>query len=393
MIKKLLFLISILTIVCQAQPFGKNADGFRIIKSSYSNSSGENGSTNFYYNNNSVLHKSFWTLEDGSRFSTNYYENDENGNIIATYREFSDSLTSFEMFKYNKDGNKVSEQFSRSDKKNGTAIYNYENGLLKTANYQNHKGWLNGIVKYECDKYNKLISGKFHQDEKEIANITYKYDINGNFVEENWDFSGKWSQKFIYRYENIRILKNYYANPFLQIPHGVRIKEEYYTYNNEKSGPSYYNYNERGLLGIKKFVRSDSTFTITKYKYDENGKLKKSYRQYSDSKNAYFTYFYDENSNLALREFFKNDSLFGYESYFYNSENKLYKAVLKNFDSWLSGEISFQYNPNGQLDKGFFDGKDSFDAKISFIYEEDLLVEILWNFSFGKFQKYTFDYE
>jgi len=391
MIKRLIIFFLLFVGISLAQPFGKATKGFRIIKTNYSNSSGEKGSTKFFYNSNSFVYKSFWSLENGSRYSTNLYEHDENGNIISAYREFSDSLTSFEIFQY-ENGNKVLEKFSRSDGKNGSASDYYENGLQKSVTFQNHKGWLNGVVKYQYSE-NKKVSGKLFRDNNEIAIIDYKYDENRNLIEEYWDFSGKWNQKFIYVYENTNLQKTHYTSPYLKMPSNVRIKEEFYTYNNEKNGPSHYHYNDNGFLETKEFIRSDSVSTITKYEYDEQGKLIKSFRQYSDNRNAYFTYSYDENDNLVLRNFMVNDSLFGYEAYFFDSENKLYKAVLKSFDSWLSGEISYTYKPNGELEKGFFIGKDGFDAEIIFTYNDDLLKEVVWNFSFEKFQKYIFEYE
>ncbi|MGD2034466.1 MAG: hypothetical protein PVF73_05375 [Bacteroidales bacterium] len=377
-----------------AQPFGEAVPGYRIVKLDYENSSGEKGSTFFAYNVNGVLVKALWSLDDKSRSSVNHYEHDENGNLVSAFREFSDGLTSFELFMYDSSGNKVSEYFYRSDSLSGFASYEYRDNRLITALMNNYKGWLNGTVHYSYNKENKRGSGIMTTGNNAVCRILYEYDSTGNLSKESWDFNGKWSQTFYYSYEKTGLKKNYYSSPFLSVPGKYRISKEYYTFNNETGGPSSYAYNEQGLLTGKVFTRSDGVSTETYYKYDEAGKPVSSERNYSNGEVAEFFYCYDENDNLVTRYYYRGDTLFGFESYLYDSDGLLCKAYLHNFDNWLTGTISFDIREPGVISGGEFKGRDGFDASIVFTYNtEGLLSEIKWDFSFGKFQQYRFDYE
>ncbi|MBN2282198.1 MAG: hypothetical protein JXQ65_16570 [Candidatus Marinimicrobia bacterium] len=392
MFKKILMIGFIAFGFCQAQPFGKSADGFRIIRSFYSNTSGEEGQTKFLYNEKGILTRGFWSLKDGSRHSVNYYEHNANGNILSVYRDFSDSLTSFERMTYTKNGDKIAEYFSSSDGRSGSATCQYEEGLLASADLDHYKGWLTGQMKFRYNTEKRLVSAQLFHQEKAVADVDYRYDPWGNLIEETWDFAGKWGQKFLYQYENLKLPKNFYSSPFLQVPHGVRILKEDYSFNGEINGASFYQYNENGLLKIKNYVRSDSVSTITHFEYDGEGKLSQSYRSYSDRRRAYFTYHYDERKNLVARNCIIDKSLAGYEYYFYDAENQLVKAVLSQFDGWLSGVILFEHTPGQEIKRGYFRDQTGLNAEISFTYEKDLCTEILWNFSDGRFQKYNFIY-
>ncbi len=377
-----------------AQPFGEAAMNFRIIRLDYENKSGEIAKTYFKYDKNGILSEAFWVLDDQSRSSTNLYEYDSNGRLIAAYRDFSDGLTSFELFSYDSLGNKISERFCRSDSVSGFATYEYKNNYIQQADLKNHKGWLNGKLVYRYDNQKKKESARLMNNDKTICLISFEYDENQNLSKECWDFQGNWSQTFIYHYERKDLKRNYYSSPFLTTKGVYRICRENYTYNLENGGPSFYHYNEEGLLVKKIFVRSDSMITTTSYEYDPRRKLMASKRNYSDGTSARFSYLYDENENLVLREYFRGDTLAGFESYLYNSEGDIIKAYVKNLDDWLTGMIDYHHNELGITTGGEFKGENGFDALISFNYNDDgLLFEIIWEFTFGKFQKYTFEYE
>jgi hypothetical protein len=364
-----------------AQPFGKAAPDFHVIQINYQNSSGEKGKTYFKYDKKGHLDRGLWILDDSSRYSENYYECDINGNVVSAFRDFSDSMTSYEYFDLNSSGDKISEIFIRSDSVTGSAKYQYIDRKLKTAVFDNYKGWLSGTVSYEYNSLNQMIEGKLFRNDKEICRIAYSYDDNGNMTREHWNFNGKWSQTFDYIYKRNDLPSNYYSSPFLSCDSDHRIKSEYYTFNDQIGGPSYYNYNDDGLLVKKVFVRSDSVSTETIYEYDSDGRLVLSKRAYSDKKSAHFTYKYDENDDLILRKFFKGDSLIGFESYLYNNDGELIKAYLHNFDEWLTGIISFENSFLGKVNSARFIGKDGINADILFDYDNDgLLRTILWRF-------------
>jgi len=390
----LLLVVLSLNIFLYSQPFGDAAANFRITKLEYENSGGEKACTYFKYDNNGILIKAFWILDDKSRSSANFYEYDSNGWLISAYREFSDGLTSFELFSYDSIGNKISEHFYRSDSVSGFATYQYEDNYLKQADFKNHKGWLSGTMMYQYNELKKKINAVLVKDGKTICHVNYEYDDNNNLTEELWDFQGQWKQTFKYYYEKKDISKNYYSSPFLTTKGSYRICKENYTFNNEIGGPSIYYYNAEGLLHKKVFIRSDSIATTTFYEYDPERKLITSKRNYSDGSAAVFNYVYDENSNLVFRSYNREDTLTGFESYLYNSEGDLIKAYIKNFDNWLTGIIYYNLEETGRITGGEFKGENGFDALITFNYNnKDLLSEIIWEFTFDKFQKYTFEYE
>ena len=389
------FLAAMCLNVCLcAQPFGEASADFRIKKLEYENASGEKATTWLKYDHEGILSKAFWILDDESRNSMNFYEYDAHGWLISAYREFSDGLTSFELFTYDSLGKKISEYFYRSDSVSGHATYIYEDNNVIKADFRNHKGWLNGTLIYRYDDKMRKKEAVLLRDNKIYSRISYEYDENHNLRKEFWDFNGTWNQTFIYHYERKDIKVNYYSSPFLTNKTVYRICKENYSFNNEIGGPSFYYYDSEGLLNKKVFVRSDSISTTTCYEYDQERRLVRSKRDYSDGSVALFSYMYDEDGNMILRSCFKEDTLIGFESYLYNSEGDLIKAYLKNFDSWITGTINFELNQLGIITGGQFQGENGFNASIVFNYnDEGLIAEIIWKFTFGKFQQYVFEYE
>lgn len=393
--KQILFFFFLgITQFALAQPFGDASKNFRISKMDYDNSGGEKGTTYFFYDVNGRLDKAFWTLADASRNSINKYQYDENGLLVSAYREFSDGLSSFELFYYDSLGNKTSEYFYRSDSVSGFATYQYENNRLQMAVLKKYKGWLNGEIKYEYNDTGELEKAQLLRNETPICNISYQYGQNGNLIKEDWDFQGKWKQAFYYHYELKNSKANYYSSPLLSNSSRYRISKESYTYNDEIGGPSLYYYDRGGLLAKKVFIRSDSVSTTTFYHYDSQRKLILSERNYSDGSQAKFHYTYNENKQLILRTFHKNDSLVGFESYQYNEDGNIVKAYLRNFDNWLSGTINYHLDGTGNPKTADFIGESGFSAELTFSYNENfLLSKAVWKFSFGKFQEYNFYYE
>ena len=390
----LLLVALIITNYLNAQPFGDAVTGFRIIKQEYANANGEIASTCFKYDNNGRLIRAFWTLDDKSRSSVNYYEYDAKGRLISAFRDFSDSLTSLELFDYDSLDRKISEHFYRSDGVTGSTSYRYAGKGIEQAEFKNHKGWLKGTLIYTCNEQKRRESAVLMDGDKIICQISFEYDENNNLAKEYWDFQGRWFQSFKFHYEKTNLVKNYYSSPFLTGRENHRISREEYTYNDELGGPSMYYYNDEGLLARKVFLRSDSFYTDTWYKYDPAQKLSVSERKGSDGNIARFNYTYDENDRLIQRTCTREDTLSGLEAYLYNQDGDLLKAYIRNFDGWLTGTIDFEHDVLGNLTTGQFKGEDGFDACVTFRYnDEGLLSEIYWKFTFGKFQCYRYEYD
>ncbi len=165
-------------------------------------------------------------------------------------------------------------------------------------------------------------------------------------------------------------------------------------YNDEKGGPSYYQYDEEGRLAGKEFIRSDGLSTRTSYRYDSTGILRSSMRDYHNGDSANFHYWYSIDRKLLVRTFEQSDGGSGSETYRYDKNGLLESGEINNFDGWLNGTLSFMYDGSGLLTAGKFVGNDGFDADLHFEYDlNQNLVGIIWEFSFGDFQKYSFTYE
>lgn len=406
--RNMVILIAVLIVFCscqQKQNTGTdktNPSGsvdYRLFKLYYKNTSGENGISVYDYDQAGHRRKGIWYSLDGSRNSLNHYTCDSNGNTIKLFREFSDSLTSEEEFMFDHDGRMLKATFRRSDGRNGVTTYEYDNdGRLIRANCDGWKGWFYGTIDYRYDDAGRKVEGEISQKGEPAGMITYSYDDHGTLETEHWAFTGGWSQTFRYEYqlwEPDRITEPWTSpSAFINNSGTFRLVGEYYDYGGEFGGPSCFRYDESGKLVEKRFDRSDDFFTITTYLYDLCGKVAASYRTYSNGLTAVFAYEYNPARQLTKRTFMRTDGNRGSERYEYDDQSKLVRAVYKNFDSWLSGTISFSHTDENLPSSGHFKGDDGFDAEIAFDYDHNHnLVQMRWDFSFSKSQTYWFEYE
>ncbi|MBN1819898.1 MAG: hypothetical protein JXR31_07675 [Prolixibacteraceae bacterium] len=358
----------------------------------YNNSGGEKGTSYFEYDGNSKLIKARWQLDDSSRWSINYYIYNEQNQLIDKYREFSDSLTSSLKYQYDQNGNKISEDFTRSDGIHGisTFVYNVKN-IPEKILCEKYNGWFDGEIIYTKWKNKYPISADILQNRKKIGTITFNYDNNSNLIKEYWETESGWNQTFNWVYKPAEATFTS-SNVFISENNRFRLAKENYSYNGKTGGPSYFTYDASGALKEKVFVRSDSLKTTTSFEYDDNGILKKSYRNYSDGKTGVFTYEFNKDRKLVSRLFKRSDGIEGTEKYIYSSTGQLIRADWENFDNWLTGTITFEFNRSGLLGKGYFKGE-KFDAELTFFYDDNgNLSKIHWNFSFGESQTYWFEY-
>ena len=358
----------------------------------YENSSGEKGISFFEYDGNQRMIKGWWQLLDSSRWSVNYYLYNTKDQLVEKYREFSDGITSSLKYEYNSQGIKTAEDFSRSDGVAGKSTFEYNrNGALIKIHCNKYSGWFDGEIIYTPEKNGNPKSGEIFRNNKKLGDIQLEYTKEENLKTEKW-ITPNWNQTFDWEYA--RLSKSYTSsNVFIQENNRFQLAQENYSYNGETGGPSYFTYNNNGKLIQKTFVRSDSLKTVTSYKYDKKGLLKKSIRKYNDGSTANFMYKYNKNRQLTQRTFNHSNGTKGSEYYFYNPKGTLQKAILRNFDNWLTGEITFASAKSGKLQKGTFKGE-KFDANLTFEYDGfGNLISITWIFSFGKSQTYQFSYK
>ncbi len=368
---------------------------FRPVKLYYENSTGEVAITTYYYDIRGQNYMAHWQLEDSSRSSINYHEYDSLGNQIKKYREFSDGLTSDQNFYYDTAGMLVGQDFSRSDGVTGNTRYEYDDkGQSTAARCQGLNGWFHGDLIFSYDGEGSKTGAIIYREQDSIGYVEYSYDYFGNLMGEYWDFNGQWTQTFIYEYQQEATQTFTSSNVFIRESKWFRVQEENYTYNAETGGPSYYEYDDDGRLGMKEFIRSDGLTTRTTYVYDSTGLLRSSLREYHDGITANFHYWYSIDRKLLVRTNERSDGGSGAETYRYDDNGLLVHGELNNFDNWLNGKLEFDYDETGLLKAGKFTGQDGFDAELQFEYDlNHNLTSIKWDFSFGGFQKYYFKYE
>jgi len=394
----LLVPIAVILCSCQAEEEGSTSDDLpevRLVKLYYENSTSEVGFTTYYYDISGNNYLAHWQLADSSRSSVNHYEYDSLGYQTGKYREFSDGLTSDQHFYHDENGLLTRQDFSRSDGVTGETAYEYDDqNVCITARCKGLNGWFYGDLVFYYDSEGMKTGAGIFREGDSIGFIEYSYDYFGNLMGEYWDFNGEWNQAFIYEYQQEAENSYTSSNVFILENKWFRIYQEEYTYNDETGGPSYYHYDDEDRLAEKEFIRSDGLTTHTTYHYDSTGILRSSIRHYHDGDSTYFHYWYSIDRKLLVRTFEKSDGGSGSETYRYNDENLLEYGELNNFDNWLSGTLTFEYDGTGLITTGKFKGNDGFDADLRFEYDlNQNLVAINWDFSFGGFQKYMFIYE
>ena len=179
---------------------------YRLVKLDYENKSGEKAFTNFEYNDDGVISKALWQMNDNSRSGIVTYKYDEFGNIIEKNRTFSDSVKINQSFEYDQNSNLIIDNFERSDGIIGRVEYTYDkNGQLLQANCNKQNGWFSGKILYQYDKDETLVKGIIYQKDEVIGTIIYVHNQDGLLINEQWDFPDIWSQTFVYTYKNILI--------------------------------------------------------------------------------------------------------------------------------------------------------------------------------------------
>ena len=178
----------------------------KLYQLDYENSSGEIAVTTFYYNENDVMEKSYWTCTDGSRSSDNYYRYNEKYQMISAYRVFSDMLTSYEFFLYDDEGRKIHETFVRSDNIIGSADYVYDKkGHCDHVICDHYKGWLTGKIVFKNNKKGQAQKADIIRDDTIIAKIVFEYDKDDNLIKDVWTFNSGFTQTFVYHYESATV--------------------------------------------------------------------------------------------------------------------------------------------------------------------------------------------
>ena len=248
---------------------------------------------------------------------------DEKGNLLFEYDYYKDEdedwdLSSKEEYKYDNDGNKISEETFRISSADGEfkiyykTEYEYEEGRLKT------------VTNYMTKKYDTSYT-------KESVD-TYTYDDNGNLLMTLKIYTDEFKAYQDYNNNNYKVIYEYDNNSLKVKTHNVEYEKGW-----EPTVKEVYTRDSEDRIGV-----------IESYYYrdDETG-FEKSYK-------AEYTYDSKGNNSEIVRYEPTDDGsdwkLEQKVEYTYNSKNKETKIVASYYVSgkWVkSNEEKFEYNKNG----------------------------------------------
>ncbi len=391
----LVLALSLTPVWLHAQPPEHVREGSRVARLAYTNTLGEQASTEFFPDADGRIVSAYWQLADGSKRSTNTYQYNHRGHLISVFREFSDSVTSFEVFTYDEQGNRAGERFCRSDRVRGTAAYHYDaSGRRVGATFQRHKGWLDGEAVFAYDRAGVLTGGVIMNDADTVAIITYTYDARGDLVDEVWRFTQGWSQTFHYEYVPAQCRIWSLPDPLITNSCRFRPLREEYTYNDTLGGPSQYTYGPEGNLVRKSFARSDGLSTVTTYEYDPSRRLVRSVCREADGTEHVSMFEYDTAGRMIQKTRMAGDVPVSTTAYYYDAQGRVLRQVLQNVDGWLTGLLTFDTDGRGRVQRGVFRGQGSIRATVTYEYDVyDRLRTVRWHFSSGTTQEYRYAYE
>ena len=365
---------------------------WRLSRLHYTNSSGEKGVSEFFYDAAGRMTSSTWKLLNGLRSSQNNYVYDAEGRISEKWRIYTEGRCSLEVFTYSAEGHLVRETFKRSDGRQGHTDYTRgADGRILSVDCHGLGGWFRGKITYHYDQQGRLTSGDLTREGKPFGVIRVERDSLGRVQRETWTL-GKWTQTFTREYQQPARQTFTWSSPFL--PEGSDpILSEEYAWCDKPAGPSSYTYNAAGRLVEKRFVRSDGLSTLTTYTYTPDGLLTRSVRRYSDGRSGTFTYRYQQR-RLVERVFQRSDGFQGRETYTWSQAGHLTGGEWQGFDGWLSGRLIVTTAPQGRPATAVFSGSgDSPDATVEYAHDSrGNLVRVHWAFNNGKTQTYRFEY-
>jgi hypothetical protein len=175
--------------------------------------------------------------------------------------------------------------------------------------------------------------------------------------------------------ENFRLLKLHYINTsgekavteFEYDAFGNLIYSMWQRLDGERSSQNRYILNENAQISEKHRVFSDTVTTCQNYTYNLCRKLIRETYSRSDGIEGFVDYQYDEHGRLVLAECRKMNGWFtGRIEYLYNSYEVMNKASIRQ-GVGIVGEISYQYDINGNLILEEWDFNGTW--KQTFVYE------------------------
>lgn len=214
---------------------------------------------------------------------------------------------------------------------------------------------------HEYDENNLPI--KYYVDE--TLYDTYKYDENGNII-ENINVEGGYKTTITYEYDEqsrmtsvkYEVNGDYSYGKIFYNEEGLVVKEEYYdnfSGTEELDCVVDYLYNEKGQHYQDIHTYSDGTVKYSEYTYDERGNLIKKVSPAFDGTTQTETYTYDENNNLLVKYVEFTDGVHWAYEYTYDAEGRVTREFYHGGYSFESNEFAtcmdYKYDEYGNVIK------------------------------------------
>ncbi|TDX58983.1 hypothetical protein [Orenia marismortui] len=280
----------------------------------------------------------------------------------------------------------------------------FEQRVLVEAVQKRADGSLWGKTTYDYDKYGRKTKMLKTEDGKTIIKHTWKYDKQGNVVDEYvLDLRmGRIERRDIRKFDDKnRMIEHQIIDESKHFPTNKTYK---YKYNNQdkvieeivlnKSGDiiwrRIYDYDDEGRKILNKNIDKDGEeFKVEKWKYNDAGKEIYYLKIVKGEKEEEITreFEYDKNGNEIAAKEYKNGELEYSNKYFFNEEGNRIKGICRNQNNKIKWLREYQYDKNNNLIKEVRkDGDNQITGIRNYSYNEDQKKTRYWGTKGGKFK-------
>jgi antitoxin component YwqK of YwqJK toxin-antitoxin module len=209
------------------------------------------------------------------------------------------------IFTYNQDGQLGEEVTQDNSEIANTVVYAYQQGkLVKKTWYKGAKKEIEKIWYYQYSNTGRLVNEYWTDSQNKVAwKCNYVYDIRGNLIEKNWSVDDRPTSKWTYRYDaDGNIIENAeYTNGFLQeVTFNAYDKQ-----NRLKEARTFRN----NTLDIRKVYKYSGKGLHMEWWYDNNGKqIQRRNYDYDKAKRRTAAFTWTTSSNLLDKTYWTYDS-------------------------------------------------------------------------------------
>ena len=250
-------------------------------------------------------------------------------------------------------------------------FYNSKNQLIEK--YREFSDGITSNLRYEYDSEGKKTAEDFSRSDGVSGISTFEYDKNGALIKIHCNkYSGWFDGEIIY-------IPGENGNPV----YGDILR------NNQKLGDIKFEYTKDGNLKIEKWITPDwnqtfdweykalpKSYTSSNVFISENNRFKLAEENYSyNGETGGPSYFmYDTNGKLIQKTFVRSDSLKTITTYEYNPNGVLEKSVRK-YNDGATAIFNYKYNKNRQLVCRWFTHSNGTSGKELYFYSPEGMLQ------------------